>query len=155
MALSSACGADGPTLVHGDGAPVLIGEVKAVIRVELARRALDDHGETIFAAGREAGFPHSRGDESLPVPVGKPILFDIFPHAREVTVVEVAREREYAPVKNAEGGESPATARQALEEQYRRWFREAGREPPEGVLELSPLDALGPDDLRHGGPRRV
>jgi UDP-N-acetylglucosamine/UDP-N-acetylgalactosamine diphosphorylase len=75
-------------------------------------------------------------------------LFDIFPQAREITVVEAARELEYAPVKNAEGAESPATAREALDAQYRRWYREAGREPPGGPLEISPLDALGPEDLR-------
>jgi len=80
-------------------------------------------------------------------------LFDIFPRAREVTVVEVTRDREYEPVKNAEGAESPETSRRALEAEYRRWYREAGREPPEGVLELSPLDALGPEDLRAGTPR--
>jgi UDP-N-acetylglucosamine/UDP-N-acetylgalactosamine diphosphorylase len=75
-------------------------------------------------------------------------LFDIFPHAREITVVEVARAREYEPVKNAEGYESPETSRRALDTEYRRWYREAGREPPTGALELSPLDAIGPDDLR-------
>jgi UDP-N-acetylglucosamine/UDP-N-acetylgalactosamine diphosphorylase len=80
-------------------------------------------------------------------------LFDVFPHARDLTVVEVAREREYAPVKNAEGAESPETARRALDAEYRRWHREAGREPPEGILEISPLDALGPEDLRPSHPR--
>jgi len=73
---------DGATLCHLDRRPLKIGEVKDRIRLELARRSLDDHGETIFAAGREAGFPHSRGDEALPVPVGKPIIFDIFPQEK-------------------------------------------------------------------------
>ena len=82
-------------------------------------------------------------------------LFDLFPQADSVTVVESLREREFAPVKNADGADSPATARAALEAEYRRWYEEAGVAPPapaEGEedlpLELSPLDALGPDDLR-------
>jgi UDP-N-acetylglucosamine/UDP-N-acetylgalactosamine diphosphorylase len=80
-------------------------------------------------------------------------LFDIFPHARDVTVVEARRDEEYAPVKNANGDESPETSRQALDALYRGWYRVAGREPPEGVLELSPLVAIGPEDLRAGKPR--
>jgi hypothetical protein len=78
-------------------------------------------------------------------------LFDLFPRAGDVTVVEVPRRREYEPVKNAEGPESPETCRAALDAQYRRCYREAGREPPAGVLELSPLDVLGPEDLRGPG----
>lgn len=74
-------------------------------------------------------------------------VFDLFPLARSVVAVEVLREREYGPVKNAEGPESPATARAALDAEYRRWYREAGKEPPEGPLELSPLAVLGPEDL--------
>jgi len=76
-------------------------------------------------------------------------LFDLFPRARDIGVVQVVREREYEPVKNAEGNESPATARAALAAEYRRWYVEAGKTPPEtGPLELSPLEVVGPEDLR-------
>ncbi len=75
-------------------------------------------------------------------------LFDLFPRADGVTVVEVLREREYGPIKNAEGSESPETARAMLDAEYRRWYREAGKTPPPGErIELSPLQALGPEDL--------
>jgi UDP-N-acetylglucosamine/UDP-N-acetylgalactosamine diphosphorylase len=75
-------------------------------------------------------------------------IFDLFPRADAVVPVEVSREREYHPIKNAEGNESPETARAALEAEYRRWYREAGREPPaEGPLEISPLHAIGPADI--------
>ena len=76
-------------------------------------------------------------------------VFDLFPLADGLTVVETLREREYAPVKNAEGQDSPATVRAALDAEYRRWYEEAGAAPPEGSepLELSPLDALGPQDV--------
>jgi UDP-N-acetylglucosamine/UDP-N-acetylgalactosamine diphosphorylase len=77
-------------------------------------------------------------------------VFDLFPRARSLVAVEVLREREYEPVKNADGAESPATVRAALDAEYRRWYREAGKAPPEGegLLEVSPLEALGPEDLR-------
>jgi len=77
-------------------------------------------------------------------------LFDLFPAAEDVVAVEVDRDREFAPLKNADGPDSPDTVRAALEAEYRRWYAEAGTEPPEGEgpLELSPLDVLGPDDLR-------
>ena len=62
--------------------------------------------------------------------------------------VETTRDREYAPVKNAEGADSPATSRAALDREYRRWYAEAGVTPPDDdLLELSPLEALGPEDL--------
>jgi len=77
-------------------------------------------------------------------------VFDLFRRAGDVAVVETVREREYEPLKNAQGKESPATVRVALDREYRRWYREAGLEPPPGVLELSPLEVLGPDDLRPG-----
>jgi UDP-N-acetylglucosamine/UDP-N-acetylgalactosamine diphosphorylase len=74
-------------------------------------------------------------------------LFDLFRLAPEVEVVECLREREFAPLKNAEGPDSPATVRAALEAEYRRWHAEAGILPPEGPLEISPLAAVGPEDL--------
>jgi Xaa-Pro aminopeptidase len=82
VALLASCRAERGALVRPDGAPLKIGDVKDRISLELAARRLDDRGETIFAAGREAGFPHSRGTETLAVPVGKPIIFDIFPQEK-------------------------------------------------------------------------
>ena len=57
-------------------------------------------------------------------------VFDALPAARAVCVVETSREREYAPVKNADGPDSPATARRALIERYRSWLAAAGIELP-------------------------
>src|SRR4029453_7832344 len=57
-------------------------------------------------------------------------LFDALPAAQRVAILEVARADEYAPLKNAEGDDSAATARQALDAIARRWLAIAGVESP-------------------------
>jgi UDP-N-acetylglucosamine pyrophosphorylase len=69
-------------------------------------------------------------------------LFDVYPRAPRAEVLEVAREREFAPIKNATGADSPATARALVEAEVRRWHRERGL--PEPVRpELRPLEMDG------------
>ncbi len=80
--LLRACRVERGGLLQADGSALKVGHVKDFLGLELARRRLDDQGQTIFAPGREAGFPHSRGTESDPVPAGKPIIFDIFPQEK-------------------------------------------------------------------------
>ena len=75
-------------------------------------------------------------------------LFDLFPRADDVIVCGVERDREFAPLKNAEGADSPDEVRAALDRQYRRWHAEAEVPVPEDeVLAYSPLTVNGPDDL--------
>lgn len=70
--------ADGDTVVKADGSPLTIGEVKQFVLVELLKRNLEDIG-MIFAQGRDAGFPHSRGQADMPLKLGQSIVFDLFP----------------------------------------------------------------------------
>jgi len=70
---------DGDALVRSDGSPVTVGDCKAEIRLELAKRMLIEEVDTIFAIGRDAGIPHSRGNDADPIEAGKTIVFDIFP----------------------------------------------------------------------------
>lgn len=65
--------------VKGPGAPLTIGDCKAEIRTALSKRKLIEEVDTIFAIGRDAGIPHSRGNDNDPIEVGKTIVFDIFP----------------------------------------------------------------------------
>jgi UDP-N-acetylglucosamine/UDP-N-acetylgalactosamine diphosphorylase len=58
-------------------------------------------------------------------------IFDLFPLADRVEVHEVVREREFAPVKNASGVDSPETARALVAAEVRRWYEERGRTPPD------------------------
>jgi len=69
---------DGDYLVDEDGARVTIGDVKDLVRRELMARGLEDTN-MIFAQGRDAGFPHSRGEADMPLQVGRAIVFDLFP----------------------------------------------------------------------------
>jgi UDP-N-acetylglucosamine/UDP-N-acetylgalactosamine diphosphorylase len=69
-------------------------------------------------------------------------IFDALSHAERVVTQEVRREDEFAPVKNAEGPDSPATARAALVAQGKRWMALAGLPVPSGPVEVGPLFAL-------------
>jgi UDP-N-acetylglucosamine/UDP-N-acetylgalactosamine diphosphorylase len=84
-------------------------------------------------------------------------VFDALPAARTVCVVETSREREYAPVKNAEGPDSPTTTRQALMACYRRWLAAAGIEPPRPgtLIEIDHSRLDGEDDARALGIRTL
>jgi UDP-N-acetylglucosamine/UDP-N-acetylgalactosamine diphosphorylase len=69
-------------------------------------------------------------------------IFDLVPLAGRSVGMEVDREAEFAPVKNAEGPDSPATAVALADRQYVDWLREAGVEvtaPPDARIEISPL----------------
>ncbi len=76
--LSSQHGRNG-LLVKASGQPVTIGEVKGLINRWLAELGAENPEGTIFAQGRDAGVPHSTGDDAAPLKLGEPIVFDIFP----------------------------------------------------------------------------
>ncbi len=75
-------------------------------------------------------------------------IFDALPLAKNALVVEASREREFNPVKNREGSDSPETARAAIAAIGRNWLREAGQKVSEdAVIEISPLAALEASDV--------
>jgi Xaa-Pro aminopeptidase len=65
-------------LVKADGSPLTIAEVKRFVRGRLLDYDLED-SEMIFAIGRDAGVPHSRGEADDPLALGRSIIFDLFP----------------------------------------------------------------------------
>lgn len=69
---------EGEFLVDESGHQVTIGDIKRLVRRELMTRGLEDTN-TIFAQGRDAGFPHSRGEADMPLRTGQAIVFDLFP----------------------------------------------------------------------------
>lgn len=75
-------------------------------------------------------------------------IFDALPLAERALVVEGNRDREFNPVKNAEGSDSPATSRAALNRIYSEWLVAAGQSIPDGkTAEISPLIALDAKQL--------
>jgi len=69
----------GGVVVHKDGTPVTIGEVKNLIQLWLAERGAENPEGTIFAIGRDAGIPHSVGNPSDALQLGQTIVYDIYP----------------------------------------------------------------------------
>jgi Xaa-Pro aminopeptidase len=66
-------------LVQPDGEPLTIGTVKNRINLWLAERGAENPTGAIFAIGRDAGIPHSSGNPTDVIRLGKTIVFDIFP----------------------------------------------------------------------------
>lgn len=82
-------------------------------------------------------------------------VFDALPMADRWLVMESPRGDEFFPVKNAEGLDSPATAKQALSNQAGRWLEAAGARVPRTAegnatvpLEVSPRFALDADEVK-------
>jgi Xaa-Pro aminopeptidase len=72
--------AKGGTVVKADGSPLTIGDVKRFVRLKLLEHDLEDvGGSMIFAQGRDAGLPHSRGESDQVLMTGQAIVFDLFP----------------------------------------------------------------------------
>jgi len=81
-------------------------------------------------------------------------IFDLLPHAKNPVVLEADRGREFAPVKNAEGENSPAATRRALIRVWAEWLESAGVEIPRDAageplypIEISPLVADSAPEL--------
>lgn len=83
-------------------------------------------------------------------------VFDALQMAERSLVLETSRVEEFAPIKNAEGEDSPATSHALQSERAAEWLAAHGvkipRKPDGSVdarIEISPLTALEPADLAH------
>ena len=77
-------------------------------------------------------------------------VFDLLPEARHAIVVEVDKDRTFAPVKNGPGAasDSPEAAQSAMIRLHTEWLRAAGAEvAPDVAVEISPLYALDAAEL--------
>lgn len=82
-------------------------------------------------------------------------IFDALPMAERTMTLEVAREEQFSPIKNAEGDDSPATCRRDLTRLAARWLERAGTAVPRGAdgepafpIEIDPRRALDAGDLK-------
>ncbi len=75
-------------------------------------------------------------------------VFDIMPLASASLVVETNRQEEFAPIKNAEGEDSPSTSHALQQARAKRWLQERGVVVSENaIVELNPLTAASSEDL--------
>lgn len=75
-------------------------------------------------------------------------LFDAFPQLGTMMPFGVVREEEFSPVKNAEGNDSPKTARQMIGQLHRDWLRKANVEvKPNKLYEISPTISYAGENL--------
>ena len=137
----------------------------------LARRFVER-----LTAGRRFALPFHRADKKVRCVddagrVAEPdrpngvkfetFLFDALPLARNPVILEIDRAEEFSPVKNADGLDSPATARRDMVRQAARRLEEAGlrvardaRGEPAVQVEINPLAARQADELRAEAARR-
>ena len=79
-------------------------------------------------------------------------IFDVFPLSKRMAVLDVVREEEFAPVKNAPGSptDSADTARSYLSALAKKWVKEAGgilKGEVDSICELSSLTSYGGEGL--------
>jgi UDP-N-acetylglucosamine/UDP-N-acetylgalactosamine diphosphorylase len=76
---------------------------------------------------------------------------DTLEAAHPALLLACERDAEFAPVKNAEGADSPDSARRLMQGLHRAWLRLAGiavRDKPPVRVEISPLFALDAEEVR-------
>jgi UDP-N-acetylglucosamine/UDP-N-acetylgalactosamine diphosphorylase len=130
-----------------------------VIDVPFAERvAAQAEGLPWHVARKRYEILNERGEVALAPPDScykfERFVFDALRFADECAFVEVRRDTEFAPVKNAEGQDSPATARQLMQRRWLQWLQEAGarvslpNDLSGPVVEISPLYAADAEQLK-------
>ncbi|KAH9829465.1 nucleotide-diphospho-sugar transferase [Rhodofomes roseus] len=77
-------------------------------------------------------------------------VFDVFPFTKHFAVLEVARNEEFSPLKNAPGtgSDDPETSRRDLISQHKRFLERVSATVAEGVeIEISPLVSYAGEGL--------
>lgn len=80
-------------------------------------------------------------------------IFDVFPLSKKMAILQVQREEEFAPVKNAPGSktDSPDQAREMISNLAKAWVQEAGavlKQINDNPCEVSPLTSYAGEGLR-------
>jgi len=170
-------------LVRVDGHDVIVEYTE--VTPEQAR-SKDAHGELIYRWGSPAmhcwsvEFLGRLADQNYKIPLhrsSKPLkawidghtqevkgwkserfIFDLIPEAKTSIGLAIDRDDEFAPVKNKDGTDSPATAVAMAHQQYLRWLQAAGVNltlPATARIEVSPLFAATQAQFLAQWDRRV
>lgn len=103
----------GSVAIHLFSTDFLVREAKAGLPLHIAHKKVpfcDDAGNTVTPDAPNA-FKFEK------------FIFDALTDARVSTCLAFDRSEEFAPVKNAEGDDSPATCQAALQAKWARWLR--------------------------------
>lgn len=77
-------------------------------------------------------------------------IFDVFPAAQHMAILEIERNAEFSPVKNAPGSldDSPDTARALISTLHKEWLHKAGVQVQgNGLVEISGEASYGGEGL--------
>ncbi len=77
-------------------------------------------------------------------------IFDIFNTLKDIAALSINRDEEFAPVKNKDGEDSPATAREMISELHKKWLLASGISQEllkESTVEVSPLISYSGEGL--------
>ena len=75
-------------------------------------------------------------------------VFDVLMFASNPLIVETSREEEFAPIKNADGDDSPTTSHRLQQHRAANWLKANGvKVSDSAVVEISPLSGSTPEDL--------
>lgn len=128
----------GSVAIHIFSLDFLVRETSAGLPLHQAHKKVafcDEKGATI-----KPGQPNAYKFEKF--------IFDALPDAKEALILEFLRQDEFAPVKNAEGNDSPASSRAAMIEKFAGWFARCGVKVPRDAagavtvkIEIDPLYA--------------
>ena len=145
------------------------------IAIHIIRR---DFVESLDDAGR-VQLPYHRADKKVPyldLEAGEKVepaspnavklemfVFDAIPRSENSVILETDRVEEFAPIKNAEGDDSPETSRRLQVARAGRWLKQHDVEvpltadgTPEATLEITPLTAIEVGDLADADlPERI
>ncbi len=126
--------------------------IHVLSRSFLERLSDGDHDLPFHVAHKKVPFIDEAGNAVEPASPNafkfERFIFDALPLASKALVVEADRTREFNPVKNAEGADSPATSKAALVSLARNWLRHCGCAVAEHAhVEISPLFALDEEEL--------
>ena len=135
----------GSVAIHIFAVDFLVREARAGLPIHVAFKKVphcDDQGLTVKPAK-----PNAYKFEKF--------IFDALADAKVCTCLAFDRADEFAPVKNAEGDDSPATCQAALIAKWAGWLRECGVAVPTGPdgaprtrIEIDPAFAHSADALR-------
>ncbi|TWT44186.1 putative uridylyltransferase [Phycisphaerae bacterium RAS1] len=137
-----------------------------------------DFVQRLTAAGSDIRLPWHRADKKVEtidahgnriVPTSpnavklEMFVFDAIPLARNPLVLYTSRAEEFSPIKNADGVDSPATARRDMIRRAAGWLESCGRNVPRDThgkplhpIEITPRLALDAADLAERlGERRI